>query len=616
MSGILSKISTEELEKELFEGPDQNIMVDIDIAMRSKTRIIQIATPEESRVINRLRQLAKTRKRKIVFWTCAAGPFQYTDTNERKPYPLVVGGKPWATNRHVTEPMTFLDFIEADDTLPDGDIIKQELDGKLIDVEVGGGANYVLLDLPNFMPSSINNGPMSAGEISLVRRIKDLREVLYEKDERKTVIIVSRDIFIPEDLKKIIPVLDWPLPDKSAITQHLKPLIKHIENSYVSAKVKKKFDKTEISLLTDSLLGLTLDEVTNTFNQSAMRNPDKKSVDSFIKCNVKAKKDIIRKSRSGLEFYDANVNIKDNVGGLSELKKWLAKRAGAYTEEAIEYGLEYPKGLLIVGIPGNGKSLIAKAIANEWNKLLLRWDVGTVFSSRVGSSEANIRAAIQTAEATAPCILWLEEIEKAFAGVGSSDKSDGGTAARVFSTFLQWLSEKNNPVFVVATANRIDQLPPELIRKGRFDEIFYVDLPSAKEREEIIKIHLRKRKFDVDNFDILSIINATKDFTGAEIESVIKEGMYTAFADNARPLNSNDIISEAKKSIPQATKIGPQIDDLRAWASVNAKWASKQDDNNEELNSQLREKEEQMKDNRGGLEMLPSDTILSEEDDE
>lgn len=600
------KMSNQELEKELFEGPDQDIMGDIDTVIRSRSRIIQIVTPEEGRAILRLRQLAATRERKIIFWTCASGPFSYDDMNERIPYKMMAGGKPWGLDgRMATNPMTFLDFIEADDDLSPERIVKKEKDGKKQTIAVGGGANYVLLDLPNFMPSS-QGGQMSSTEIELVRRLKDLREVLCEKDVRKTVIIISRDVFVPDDLKKIIPVLDWPLPSKGAILQHLEPLSKEIEDAYARAHIDKKFNQDDLSILSDSLLGLTLDEVTNTFRQSAVRNTNKISVDSLVKYNIKAKKDIIRKSRSGLEFYETKLTIKDSVGGLSELKKWLSKREGAYSEDAINYGLEYPKGLLLVGIPGNGKSLIAKSIANEWNKLLLRWDVGTVYSARVGSSEANVRNAIQTAETTAPCILWLDEIEKAFAGVGSSDRSDGGTSARVFGTFIQWLSEKESPVFVVATANRIDQLPAELIRKGRFDEIFYVDLPNDEEREEIIKIHLNKRKLKIEDFNIPELILVTQDFTGAEIESVIKEGMYNAFSDGHRKMNTSDIVNEAKISVPLSLTMGEQIDALREWASTKAKWASKRNSSKEILKQQLRDSQSKKKENgSGGIEILP-----------
>lgn len=754
------------VEEDLFKGPDKDVIMDIDILIRSRNRIIQIVSQEEGRVINRLRQLAKSRNRKILFWTCATGIFQYNEKNEREKYQMTVGGKPWGNDGQTdTNPMTFLDFIEVDDDLSPSKVLQKEKDGKTQTMLLGGGANYVFLDLPNFMPSTQNHGQMSINEIEIVRRIKDLKEVLCENDTRKTIIIISRDVFIPEDLKKVIPVIDWPLPNKEVIENHLLPLTKEIENAYERANIDKKFSENDISILSDSLLGLTLDEVTSTFRQSAVRNSEETFlIDSFVKYNINAKKDIIRKSRSGLEFYESKINIKDSVGGLSELKKWLSKRSNAYSKEALDYGLEYPKGLLVVGIPGNGKSLIAKAIANEWNKLLLKWDIGSIYSSLVGSSEANIRNAIQTAEATAPCLsgetkiltingrknikeinpgdmvysyinngkiqktvvkavtireydnnytlhtsdgqvtctdnhlwyvynkdtnrlewletrklnkdihfiakiketditdndnicyyikniinsfkdkinnknglsklvisrihridkltnnmkvydlclewdnkkiepnfivenglishnclLWIDEIEKAFSGINSSDRSDGGTAARVFGTFIQWLSEKNSPVFVVATANRIDQLPAELVRKGRFDEIFYVDLPTLKEREEIIKIHLNKRNLGVDNFDIKSIAESSEDFTGAEIESIIKESMYTAFADNIRKVTTEDIINEAKNLVPLSLTMGEQIGQLRQWAATKAKWASERNMSKELVKKQLKE---------------------------
>lgn len=598
------------LEKELFEGPDGDVLFDIDVAMRSRSTLLQISSNEENRVIQNLRKIAHIRGRKIIFWTCACGPFAYDDEDKREEVELKVNGQPWQPSGVLpTNPLSFLDFIEIDDEInPEREIIETTDDGKEKVVKMGGGNCYVLLDLPNFMRSaSSDGGGMSSDEILLIRKLKDIRTSIQEKNDeisgKKTIIIVSRDVLIPDDLKKIIPVIDWPLPNKKAVKQHLTILSEEVEDAFRKIHRKVKFSKDDIEILSDSLLGLTLEEIDNVFKQSAVKTKNIEDIEDFVKHNIKAKKDIILKSRSGLEFFETDVNIQNNVGGLSELKKWLAKREHAYSEKAREYGLEYPKGLLIVGIPGNGKSLVAKAIANSWNKLLLRWDVGSVYSARVGSSEANIRTAIKTAEATAPCILWIDEIEKAFAGIGSSDRSDGGTAARVFATFLQWLSEKNSPVFVVATANRIDQLPAELIRKGRFDEVFYVDLPDIDERKEIIKIHLNKRKLDVKTFDIDAIADATEDFTGAELEDVIKESMYTAFMDNYRLIETDDIVSEAENKVPLSLTMRENVEALRDWANSRAKWASKRNSSKEKLKEHLRK---QKLVNSSGIELIDS----------
>src|SRR5690606_20433593 len=239
------------------------------------------------------------------------------------------------------------------------------------------------------------------------------------------------------------------------------------------------------------------------------------------------KQQIIRKSGL-LEYYPATESF-DSVGGLAALKDWLNKRSVAFGEEAREFGLPAPKGILMLGVQGCGKSLCAKAVSSLWQLPLLRFDMGRMFGSLVGSSEENVRKSIAVAESVAPAILWVDEIDKAFAGSQGSGSTDGGTTARVFGTFLTWLSEKTAPVFVVATANDISQLPPELMRKGRLDEIFFVDLPTEEEREEIFRIHLSRRKREPENFDLAELVAGSKEFSGAEIEQAIISALYDAF---------------------------------------------------------------------------------------
>jgi len=261
------------------------------------------------------------------------------------------------------------------------------------------------------------------------------------------------------------------------------------------------------------------------------------------------------------------------VGGLEELKNWLVKRGKAFTLKAREFGLPEPRGILLLGIPGCGKSLTAKAIAGMWQLPLLKLDVGKVFSSYVGSSEENVRRAIHTAESIAPCILWLDEMEKGFSGLGSSGMTDGGTTARVFGTFLTWLQEKKTAVFVVATSNNVSQLPPELLRKGRFDEIFYVDLPSKEERKEITKIHLEKRKRASEKFDLDKVALQTHGFSGSEIEEVIVSGLYDAF-NRDEELDQEHLEQVIQTMIPLSQTMEEQIKGIRDWAKLRARRAS------------------------------------------
>jgi SpoVK/Ycf46/Vps4 family AAA+-type ATPase len=255
------------------------------------------------------------------------------------------------------------------------------------------------------------------------------------------------------------------------------------------------------------------------------------------------------------------------------LKDWLNKRSVAFTDEARAFGLPAPKGILLLGVQGCGKSLCAKAVSSLWQMPLLRFDMGRMFGSFVGSSEENVRRAISVAESVAPAILWVDEIDKAFAGSQSSGGSDGGTAARVFGTFLTWLSEKSAPVFVVATANDISQLPPELLRKGRFDEIFFVDLPIVEERGEVFRIHLARRGRDPEQFDLPALAEGSKDFSGAEIEEAIISALYDAFYHQTE-LTTAHVLSALGETVPLARTMDEHISRLRGWADGRARNAS------------------------------------------
>ena len=292
---------------------------------------------------------------------------------------------------------------------------------------------------------------------------------------------------------------------------------------------------------------------------------------SAVETVTAEKKQIIRKSGL-LEYYD-NTELIEHVGGLTTLKGWLRKRVRAFTDEARAFGLPAPKGILLVGVQGCGKSLIARSVAGMWRLPLLRLDAGRLFSSLVGSSEDNLRHAIRTAESVAPAVLWVDEIEKGFAGVGSSNISDAGTAARVFGSFVTWLQEKQKPVFVVATANHIGTLPPELVRKGRFDEIFFVDLPSAVERAEIWRIHLARRNRDPDQFDLTTLAMASEGLSGAEIEQAVIAGLYEAF-DAGRPLVLGDLLDVLNETVPLSAMMREELDGLRNWAKRRARPAS------------------------------------------
>ncbi|MEN9220928.1 MAG: AAA family ATPase, partial [Thermostichus sp. BF3_bins_97] len=322
--------------------------------------------------------------------------------------------------------------------------------------------------------------------------------------------------------------------------------------------------------LVKAALGLTQDEAEKVYRKAVVMHG--RLSEAEVEIVLSEKKQLIR--RNGiLEFIEEDETI-EAVGGLEELKRWLSQRSGAFTERARAYGLPQPKGMLILGVPGCGKSLIAKTTSRLWGLPLLRLDMGRVYDgSTVGKSEANLRSALRTAESLAPAILFIDELDKAFAGSAGSSDSDGGTSSRIFGSFLTWMQEKRSPVFVMATANRVDRLPGEFLRKGRFDEIFFVDLPNITERMEILEIHLKKRRRDISRFDLRQLAMACEGFSGAEIEQVLIAAMYESFAQN-REFTQLDILAATKATQPLSRTMMEQVVALREWAQQRARPAA------------------------------------------
>jgi SpoVK/Ycf46/Vps4 family AAA+-type ATPase len=308
--------------------------------------------------------------------------------------------------------------------------------------------------------------------------------------------------------------------------------------------------------LIQAALGLSVSQAQRVFAKSIVAHGslDDRDIDLVSR----EKKEIIRESES-LEYYSVS-ETPDDVGGLEELKKWLRLRERAFTREARDYGLPAPKGLALIGIPGTGKSLTAKMIGGLWRLPLLRLDVGSLFGSLVGESEERVRRALRTAETVAPCILWIDEMEKALAHGGS----DSGTSTRVFGSILTWMQEKKAPCFVIATANDISKLPPELLRKGRFDEIFFLDLPTKKEREAIFAVHLQKRKRIPADYDVSRLASESEGYVGAEIEQAIIDAMYFGFNDQ-REFSTEDISNTLKRQVPMSVSARERIEELRLW---------------------------------------------------
>jgi SpoVK/Ycf46/Vps4 family AAA+-type ATPase len=367
---------------------------------------------------------------------------------------------------------------------------------------------------------------------------------------------------IPIELEKDVIVLDFPLPKLTELDEVLSQEVKKGKNKRLKPEVREK--------LLRAALGLTRDEAEKVYRKAQVKAG--RLTEEEVEIVLSEKKQLIR--RNGILDYIEEDDTIDAVGGLDELKHWLKQRSDAFTERAREYGLPQPKGMLILGVPGCGKSLIAKTTSRLWGLPLLRLDMGRVYDgSTVGKSEANLRNALKTAESISPALLFVDELDKAFAGSAGSADSDGGTSSRIFGSFLTWMQEKKSPVFVMATANRIERLPGEFLRKGRFDEIFFVDLPNPEEREAIFNIHLTKRRPDISRFDLAQLAKVSEGFSGAEIEQGIIAAMYEAFAQN-REFTQLDIISAVKSTLPLSRTMTEQVTALRDWARQRARPAS------------------------------------------
>jgi SpoVK/Ycf46/Vps4 family AAA+-type ATPase len=429
-------------------------------------------------------------------------------------------------------------------------------------------AIYLLKDLHFFLRSD-SASPYVPGldVITLIRKLRDLIQPL--KQSQKTVCLLSPVLRFPVELEKDITILDFSLPTQDELADALARVVRSARNQgRLRGRERLQIDlnDTEQERVLRAAAGLTASEAENVFAKSLVMT-GRMDLDVI----VAEKKQLIQKSRV-IEYYDG-VEDMAYVGGMLELKGWLRKRSLAFSERARQFGLPEPRGLLLLGVQGGGKSLVAKSVAGLWKLPLLRLDMGKVFSEMVGASEQNIRAALRLCESVAPCVLWLDELEKGLSGLGSSNRSDAGTAARVFGSFLVWMQEKTAPVFVIATSNDISSLPPELLRKGRFDEIFFVDLPRPAERQEILAIHLAKRHRAPRRFDLVALAREMEGFSGAEIEQAVISALYDAF-EAERRLVQEDLVRNVRQTVPLSQTMDERITALRNWARTHARPAS------------------------------------------
>lgn len=388
----------------------------------------------------------------------------------------------------------------------------------------------------------------------------------YLRDKKSTVIVLSPTLNMPPIVQSEFALLDFPLPGREDIRTLLKKVGK-------DCGINSDRIDTAGPIL-DSVRGLGTTEIWNAFAKAAVQH--QKITAEEIPSLIAEKEQIIRKS-GYLEFIRPDTNMSD-IGGLDGLKRWLKSRKIAFGRGARKLHLDAPKGALLLGIPGTGKSLCAKAVAHEWKMPLLRLDMGRIFGGMVGESESNMRNAIKTAKSLEPCVLWIDEIEKGLSG-GAGGERDGGTSARVFGSLLTWMQEKQEEVFVFATANDVGRIPPELLRKGRFDEIFFVDLPGDESRKRIFEIHLKRRKQRLAPTD--ELVKETEGFSGAEIEAIVKEGLFLAHRGKnpgtgaTIAVSAQNLLDAKGKMIPLSNIMRETIAALRKWAKGRCRPADK-----------------------------------------
>lgn len=505
--------------------------------LKARYPILAIETPEEERVLEFVKGIADELGHEMYVWNCADG-LMYNDT------PL--GSKT-------------ADFRAAIDMC----------DSKAR--ESGHKCLFVFCDAQTFLSDTPNN--------ALYRRKLKSLAINIRNRYQSNCILVSTHFDLSPDLQKEVTFVDFPLPTREDIKKQITEFVdryRDVESVVIDV------DDNLIERFVNASIGLTSVEIENCFSKALVS--DRRLDADDLKDLINEKKQIVRKSGI-LEFVDTNLNLND-VGGLATLKRWLELRSHCFDEQAKLFGIKSPKGVLLTGVPGCGKSLTAKCVSAAWNMPLLRLDMGKIYQGLVGSSESNIRLALKTAEAISPCILWIDEIEKGLSG-STGGEGNGGTSTRVFGTLLTWMQEKTSPVFVFATANSITGLPPELLRKGRFDEIFFVDFPSQEERQKILDIHISKLKRDMSKFDTdyLARLCGEETFgpdvvlTGSEIEAWVGDALTEAFSrrvngDENAELEMNDFETTIKRIVPMGQMRKAEFNSLRHWANQNAVSAS------------------------------------------
>ncbi|KKQ99992.1 MAG: AAA ATPase central domain protein [Candidatus Woesebacteria bacterium GW2011_GWB1_39_12] len=507
---------------------EMSLREEVSLMIKSRYPLIYVVSWEGSRVRKELAEIAQESKKQSYFWDVVSG---WVDANGHRvnlDAPIQEGtAKKKVSNVEVESAQRAVDGILHTASQP------CEAKGRL----------FILTDFEEYLENGYVRGAM--------RKCAEK----FPYDGHDTIILVSSVMKIPDAMSKDVTIVDAKMPDYRELREHFE---KFVESLPEEAKVDLTEDDRET--LVKAALGLTLSEAENAFAKAVVQN--KRLSRDDVQLILEEKKQIVRKSGS-LEYLESKVGF-DAVGGMDLLRDWLKKRKHSLNEDAKEFGIPNAKGVLLLGTQGTGKSLICKTLGDLLERPVLRLDLGSLMSKWLGESENNMRKALDAASSCSPAILFLDELEKGFSGMQES--GDSGTSSRVLSFFLSWMQDNEKPVFVVATCNDFRKLPPELLRKGRFDEIFFIDLPSRQEREDIFRVHLELRHRDPSEFEVEKLAQRTIGFSGAEIEQVVISGLYDAY-DEKRELTSDDMINNIESSIPMSRTMSEKIQALRDWAT-------------------------------------------------
>ena len=520
----------------------------LKVLIDSSTAIVVMETVEETRAVRMVRAACSALNLAVFEWSIASGLMRCGSTVGE----VVSGGYDFADpNAPGNAGMDSIgQNVKALYNSREPAQMLANLEG--ISVE----AAFILKDLHRHMDDPV-----------VVRRLRDVGQRFASN--RKTIILTAPKIEIPPELRSLVEYFELSLPDRQRLRQIIDETLVRISKTHT---LQRKLDAAGLNAVAESLRGLTEEEAERAISQALVTRyalcPE------IVSDVLEAKKSLLKRSEM-LEFVDASANM-DNVGGLENLKQWLAQRHGAWEDGAREFGLEPPRGVIILGVQGCGKSLCARAVAGAWQLPLVKFDTSVVYDKYIGETEKRIRKVFQVAEGLAPCVLWIDELEKVFAGSGADSASaDAGVSSRLLASFLSWMQDRRAPVFVAATCNNVTALPPELIRKGRFDELFFVDLPSQEDRRQILSIQLAKRKRNPEDFDLERVAAAADGYSGAEIDAAVQGALYSAYSQK-KQLSTQLLLAAIAQTVPLSTTRAEEVQALRDWAGGRAVPASAQ----------------------------------------